>query len=71
MNCVGHATPTIFPRADSEYFLANVPPMFITVFHKDAVPADKANNSNGLNGNNGHHAKVHKNRSLAANRASR
>ncbi len=38
----GHATPTIFPRADSEYFLTNVPPMFITVFHKDAVPADKA-----------------------------
>ncbi len=65
----GHATPTIFPRADSEYFLANVPPMFITVFHKDAVPADKAG---GLNGsNNGHHAKAHKGRSLAGNRASR
>ena len=33
-----HATPEIFPRADSEYFLQNIPPMFITVFHKDAAP---------------------------------
>ncbi len=27
---------TLFDRADSEYFLQNIPPMFITVFHKDA-----------------------------------
>ena len=25
---------TIFERAESEYFLQNIPPMFITVFHK-------------------------------------
>ena len=25
---------TLFDRADSEYFLQNIPPMFITVFHK-------------------------------------
>lgn len=36
---------TIFPRAKSEYCLQNIPPMFITVFHK--MP---------LNGHNGHHA---------------
>ncbi len=33
-----HATQ--FDRADSEYFLQNIPPMFITVFHK-------TNNRNG------------------------
>ena len=25
---------TVFPRDESEYFLQNIPPMFITVFHK-------------------------------------
>src|ERR1041384_6466286 len=25
---------TLFDRAESEYFLQNIPPMFITVFHK-------------------------------------
>jgi phospholipid N-methyltransferase len=25
---------TVFPHAESEYFLQNIPPMFITVFHK-------------------------------------
>lgn len=40
-----HATGDgLFPRATSEYFLQNVPPMFITVFHKDAA---------ALNGHNG------------------
>ena len=34
-----HCVPDIFPRADSEYCLINVPPMFITVFHKDAAPS--------------------------------
>jgi len=28
-----HASP-IFEEAESEYFLQNIPPMFITVFHK-------------------------------------
>jgi phospholipid N-methyltransferase len=67
-----HATPSIFPRADSEYFLQNVPPMFITVFHKDGQPAaldhhlSDAGTRNGVSGNgtgsvngngNGRHAK--------------
>lgn len=43
--------PELFPRADSEYFLQNVPPMFITVFHKDPKPATGMNGSNGVNGN--------------------
>lgn len=43
----GHATPDIFPRADSEYFIPNVPPMFITVFHKDGVNAASGNARNG------------------------
>jgi phospholipid N-methyltransferase len=38
---------TLFPRADSEYFLQNIPPMFITVFHKE-------HSRNGQNGQNGH-----------------
>ena len=43
--------PELFPRADSEYFLQNVPPMFITVFHKDAKASLSVNgNSNGSNG---------------------
>lgn len=37
--------PELFPRADSEYFLQNVPPMFITVFHKDEKPAASSNGS--------------------------
>lgn len=39
--------PELFTRADSEYFLQNVPPMFITVFHKD-VKAEAV--SQGRNG---------------------
>ena len=35
-----HASP-IFDESDSEYFLQNIPPMFITVFHK------ALNNGNG------------------------
>jgi phospholipid N-methyltransferase len=31
---------TIFPHAESEYFLQNIPPMFITVFHK--LPSPKS-----------------------------
>lgn len=37
--------PELFPRADSEYFLQNVPPMFITVFHKDPKPEDARSNT--------------------------
>ena len=67
-----HATPAIFPRADSEYFLQNVPPMFITVFHKDAVPTGKDGlPSRASNGTNGHAPKGKKNRPLAANRSRR
>ena len=67
-----HATPAIFPRADSEYFLQNVPPMFITVFHKDAVPTGKDGlPSRASNGTNGHASKGKKNRPLAANRSRR
>ena len=65
-----HATPEIFPRADSEYFLQNVPPMFITVFHKDAAPVVREPSANGKNGN-GQHAKAQKNRSFAVNRSRR
>ena len=64
-----HATPEIFPRADSEYFLRNVPPMFITVFHKDAVSV--AREINGTKNGNGQHAKGRKNRSLAGDRSRR
>lgn len=38
-----HASP-IFEEADSEYFLQNIPPMFVTVFRKGAA---KNNNGNG------------------------
>ena len=55
-----HATPDIFPRADSEYFLQNIPPMFITVFHKDAAPVPRENPSA---------KKSQKTRPLAADRA--
>jgi phospholipid N-methyltransferase len=34
---------TVFASADSEYFLQNIPPMFITVFRKDGA----GNGSNG------------------------
>lgn len=63
----GHATPDIFPRADSEYFIPNIPPMFITVFHKDGVGA-----SNGTNGHsrNGRRPK-NRQRSLTADGAKR
>ena len=58
-----HCVPDIFLRADSEYCLINVPPMFITVFHKDAVAASGANRNHG---SNGQHAKNRKGRAVAA-----
>ncbi len=72
-----HATPSIFPRADSEYFLKNVPPMFITVFHKDAQVAavdhelDGSNGRNGAASANGRHANGVKPRSFAADSTGR
>jgi phospholipid N-methyltransferase len=42
----GHAK--LFPRIQSEYCLQNIPPMFITVFFKQAL-----NGSNGANGSGG------------------
>ncbi|PYL07529.1 MAG: hypothetical protein DME33_10255 [Verrucomicrobia bacterium] len=32
---------TVFQHAESEYFLQNIPPMFITVFHKMPSPHDR------------------------------
>lgn len=47
-----------FPRIESEYCLANLPPMFVTKFYKQSngrhVPAGSNGNGNGKNGN-GHH----------------
>jgi phospholipid N-methyltransferase len=76
-----HATADgLFPRATSEYFLQNVPPMFITVFHKDAAATATLNghNSRGQHGAtapaltavNGSHGKngAHKNGSRAGTR---
>ena len=45
----------IFPRIDSEYCLQNIPPMFVTVFFKQALNGHSGN-GNGSNGNgNGKH----------------
>lgn len=47
-----------FARAESEYCLQNIPPMFITKFFKQANGhAANGNGTNGTNGANGHHAK--------------
>ena len=61
-----HATGDgLFPRATSEYFLQNVPPMFITVFHKDSATLNGHNGGrrqqgtgqarSAVNGSNGSH----------------
>ena len=60
-----HCVPAIFPRADSEYCLINVPPMFITVFHKDAVQTAAGDGRNG-SGTNGHRTKSRKERAVPA-----
>ena len=65
-----HCVPAIFPRADSEYCLINVPPMFITVFHKDAVPATTGDARNGSS-TNGHRPKNRKERAVPANSPAR
>ena len=46
---------TVFQSAESEYFLQNIPPMFITVFHKTSSPHVS-----------GHTSKQRKNRSRLA-----
>jgi hypothetical protein len=46
----GHAK--LFPRAKSEYCLQNIPPMFVTVFFKQALNGH-SHNGNG-NGNGKH-----------------
>jgi phospholipid N-methyltransferase len=42
--------PALFPRAESEYCLQNLPPMFITVFYKQGLNGNGHANGNG----NGH-----------------
>ncbi len=42
---------TLFPRAESEYCLQNLPPMFITVFYKQGL---NGNHGNGNGNGNGH-----------------
>ncbi len=68
-----HATPDIFPTATSEYFLQNVPPMFITVFHKEEEPVDLTRSPvrGSANGANGHAKKARGARLLAGDRARR
>jgi hypothetical protein len=44
---------TIFPRAESEYCLQNIPPMFVTVYFKQALNGHSNGNGNG-NGNGKH-----------------
>lgn len=46
---------SIFPHADTEYFLANIPPSFITVFHKQ-MPENHShrNGRNGKKNGRGH-----------------
>lgn len=49
---------TIFPHAKSEYCLQNIPPMFITVFHKLPINGHANghhHSSNGWHGANGRH----------------
>lgn len=73
-----HATGDgLFPRATSEYFLQNVPPMFITVFHKDTAPINGASRRHGgsaptltaVNGSNGKNNGAHKNNGRDSARA--
>ncbi len=45
---------TVFPRAESEYCLQNIPPMFVTVFYKQALNGHKNGNANGNGNGNGH-----------------
>ena len=48
----GHSEK-IFPRITSEYCLQNIPPMFVSVFFKQALNGHKPN-GNGSNGNGKH-----------------
>jgi phospholipid N-methyltransferase len=42
----GHCSPT-FPRIESEYCLQNIPPMFVSVFYKQALNGHANGNGNG------------------------
>lgn len=44
---------TVFPRADSEYCLQNIPPMFITVFNKHRMNGSTNGHGNGKGNGNG------------------
>ena len=48
----GHAK--LFPRVQSEYCLQNIPPMFVTVFFKQALNGSSRNGNGNGNGKNGH-----------------
>lgn len=48
---------TVFPHAESEYCLQNIPPMFVTVFYKLAANGRNGHKKNG-HASNGQHAKV-------------
>ena len=65
-----HCVPDIFLRADSEYCLINVPPMFITVFHKDPV-STVTTGSGRNNGSHGQHGKSRQGRAVAADSSAR
>jgi len=54
-----------FPHAESEYFLPNIPPNFITVFYK------LARNGHNGNGRNGHHHRNGRKHTVAAGVAAR
>ncbi len=48
----GHAKD--FPRVKSEYCLQNIPPMFVTVFFKQALNGANGSNGSSHNGNGKH-----------------
>lgn len=48
-----------FARAESEYCLQNIPPMFVTKFYKTANGHAAVNGTNGNHGTNGHGREAH------------
>jgi phospholipid N-methyltransferase len=49
----GHGA-RIFPRIQSEYCLQNIPPMFVTVFHRQPLNGHSHASGNGNGNGNGH-----------------
>jgi phosphatidylethanolamine/phosphatidyl-N-methylethanolamine N-methyltransferase len=49
-----------FAKAESEYCLINIPPMFVTKFYKQNLNGHAVNGANGSNGANGHGTNGHK-----------